>query len=474
MSHQLDTGSFRDPKGQVYVGHDRVYRTVTQAGADDYEFVRSSGLFESLIADDLLIGLKEVDCDSLGSQAADARYLLEHPKLPFISYPYEWPFNALRAAALLQLDIYLRAMSHGVTLSDATAYNVQFQGPQPIFIDHLAFRPYREGEYWLAHRQFCEQFLNPLLLRAKAGLPHNAWFRGSMEGITSKELNAVLPFRKKFSWNVFTQVVMQASLQKASAGEDGRRIIKNSTKLSPTAYVNIIEGLRRWISDLKTPSNEMSVWGGYADDNSYGSNEARQKKNFIGRFTAAVKPKMIWDIGCNTGNYSKVALDSGANLAVGFDFDQLALDQAYARARKEQMNFLPLFLDASNPPPNQGWTQTERRGLNERATGEAVIALALLHHLAITKNIPMTYIVDWLTSLAPNGVIEFAPKSDPMVQELLGHREDIFDDYSEDALLSRLRLHGEIIEIEKITDGGRKLIWYQSNGRADAPVAHSK
>ncbi len=461
MSGQADAGSFRDPRGAVYVTQDRVFRTVMPVGVEDYEFVRSTGLFDDLVEAGLLVNLKEVDLEILGDQASGASYLLEHPKLPFISYPYEWPFAALKAAALLQLDIYLRALEHGVTLTDATAYNIQFQGPQPIFIDHLAFRRYQEGEYWLAHRQYCEQFLNPLLLRAKVGIPHNAWYRGALEGISAQDLSAVLPFRKKLSWNVFTQVVLQASLQKASMGKETRSIVPTKSNFSKTAYRNILVGLQRSISGLKIPDSEKSVWGNYAQDNSYGSDEARQKRAFVCRFAAAVKPEMIWDIGCNTGDYSKAALESGAANAIGFDFDQLALDAGYARAGEENLSFLPLFLDAANPPPNQGWAQVERKGLSDRASAQGLLALALVHHLAITKNIPLCDVVDWIVGMAPNGVVEFVPKNDAMVQELLRLREDIFDDYTEDVFVASLERNAEIVEMETVSEAGRKLVWYK-------------
>lgn len=432
-------------------------------GVEDYEFVRATGLLDQLIEAKLLVDFKEVSLDNLGPEGVGASYLLEHPKLPFISYPYEWSFSALKSAALLQLDIYLRALEHGVTLTDATAYNIQFTGPQPIFIDHLAFCRYREGEYWLGHRQFCEQFLNPLLLRAKVGIAHNAWYRGAMEGISAQELSAVLPLRKKLSWNIFTHVVLQASLQRASMGNEAGAAVPAKGGLPQAAFRNILTGLQSFISGLKTPNAEKSVWGEYPQDNSYASDEARCKREFVSKFAAAVQPEVIWDIGCNTGDYSKAALESGAKFAIGFDFDQLALDTGYSRAREEHLNFLPLFLDVSNPVPSQGWAQAERKGLAERATGQAVLALALVHHLAITKNIPLENVVDWLVALAPNGIVEFVPKNDAMVQELLRLRDDIFDHYAEEVFLTILRRSCEIVEIATVSEAGRKLIWYKRN-----------
>ena len=461
MPVHADLGSIRDARGQIYISDARVYRSVMPTAVADYEFVRDSGYFNELISESALVGFAEVDPEILGPVAPDARYVLEHPKLPFISYPYEWSFRALKAAALLQLDVYLKALDHGITLSDATAYNVQFQGARPIFIDHLSFRRYRDGEYWLAHRQFCEQFLNPLLLRAKLGIPHNAWYRGSLEGISAQELSALLPMRKKLSWNVFTQVVLQASFQKTALNKDARAAVPSQSSLPRAAYQRMIASLRDWIAGLSTPRSEKTVWAEYTAETSYKAEDTRRKQEFIARFAADIKPAMLWDIGCNTGEFAKTALHAGADCVIGFDFDQLALDRAFDRARAENLNFLPLFHDIANPAPDQGWAESERKGLFARATADAVVALAIVHHLAITRNIPLANVVDWLVSLAPDGVVEFVPKSDPMVQDLLRLREDVFDDYNEQHFINSLERRAKIVDTEVVSESGRKLVRYR-------------
>jgi ribosomal protein L11 methylase PrmA len=457
---KLDAGSFRDPSGCVYLLNGRVFRIVTPYAAEDFKYVRSSGLTDQLIAARWLVPEAQVGPNVVGELGAGASYILEHPRLPFISYPYEWSFSALKAAALRHLDIHLQALDKDVTLSDATAYNIQFQGPEPIFIDHLSFRRYRQGEFWDGHGQFCQQFLNPLLLRSICGIPHNSWYRGSQEGITVLELNYLLPLRSKFSWNVFIHVTLQARLQNAST-KRVPSLQANKRGLPKTAFRHMLERLQHWIACLQPADTGQTVWSEYSKQHSYSDDEAAAKKSFVAAFVSATKPAMIWDLGCNTGDYSKVALETGAGLAIGFDSDQGALELAYARAIQEKLNFLPLFLDAANPTPNQGWAEQERRGLATRSTACGLLALAVVHHLAIARNIPLDQVVGWLMGLAPAGVIEFVPKSDAMVQRLLQLRKDIFTDYNQEAFLNVVRSFGRIIRSETVSQSGRLLVWYQ-------------
>ncbi len=397
----------------------------------------------------------------MGAQGAGASFVLEHPRIPFISYPYEWPFQALKAAALLQLDILLAALERGVALTDASAYNIQFIGVKPIFIDNLSFCRYVDGEFWLGHRQFCEQFINPLLLCAKLGVPYNAWYRGNLEGITAEDLAAVLPWRSRLSWNVFTNVYLQARLQ-STADRSDRTIEKvTSRRLPRVGFEQILVGLRRWVAKLQPRSSSNTVWRNYAADNSYSKPEEASKRQMIADFTKSAEPELILDIGCNTGEYSRVALENGAKLAIGFDFDVGALDVAFERAQRESLAFLPLSLDAANPSPDQGWAQSERKGFQDRAKGDAVLALALIHHLAIAKNVPLDRVVSWLVNMAPRGVLEFVPKSDPMVERLLLLREDLFDDYDQKSFEAALSRRARIVRSQRVSSSGRTLYCFE-------------
>ena len=458
----LDPASYRDPSGRVYIRDGRVFRTVMPYASGDFEYVQSTGLIEELEKEGLIVESKQVDPAILGDEIIGACYVIEHPMLPFISYPYEWSFPELKAASLLHLEIQLRSLGKGVTLSDASAYNVQFIGPKPIFIDRLSFRRYGEGEFWLGHKQFCEQFLNPLLLRSIFGIPHNSWYRGGLEGITSDDLVGLLPWRRKLSWKVLTNVVLPVTFQKKATKELVAEQAKSyiNRKLPLVTFRRILESLKKWISGLKPADTGKSVWSDYAKTHSYSSEELEHKRKFVSHFIESLKPKLVGDLGSNTGDYAAVALKAGAEYVVGFDYDQKALEIAFSRAQEERLQYLPLYLDAANPAPDQGWAQRERKGLNSRLTADAILALAFTHHLAIGRNIPLPELLNWLTSLAPDGVIEFVPKSDPMVKYMLNFREDIFQDYTEELFLSYLESVANIVETEIVSSSGRRLIRY--------------
>lgn len=457
-----NAGSFRDPAGYIVQQNERIFRVVHERAREAYETARDSGILELLAKEGDLIAATEVPRSSWDADFASAAYVLEHPRIPFISYPYEWAFRALKLAALHHFDLNLKLLSRGLTLSDATAYNIQFLGPKAIFIDTLSVRPYRKGEYWRGHRQFCEQFLNPLLLRALTGIPHNAWFRGSLDGIATSDMARILPIRSRFSWNVLTHVLLQARLEERARKAPDWAIdrVKSTPQLSLAAYRGILLQLRRWIARLTPSDRGKTLWADYAKTQTYNEAAFAKKRRFVSEFVAKTAPAMLMDLGCNTGKYSLAALDAGARYVVGFDLDQNALDAAFSRAQEKKAAFLPLWLDAANPSPDQGWLQSERSGFGSRAHADAMIALAFEHHLAIARNIPLGQMLDWLLAIASTGVIEFVPKSDPTIQKMLSLREDVFDQYTRENFEGLLSQRSRIVRKQQVTDSGRTLFWY--------------
>lgn len=456
-----DPGSFRDPSGHVFHLGGRVLRTVRGDAGAEFEHVKATGFLDHPAVAPSVISAVPVRDMEPGSIDTTAQYVLEHPRLPFISYPYEWCFSALQAAALLQLDLHLRALEHGVTLADASAYNIQFMGARPVFIDILSFRRYAPGEYWDGQQQFCEQYLNPLLLRALCGIAHNSWYRGNLEGIPTVELARLLPLRAHLSWVVLAYVRLNARLQEAQFANAGKRAAKRPKRpLTQPAFTAMLRQLRNFVARLRPAGARATAWGDYPETNSYAFEEKAAKAALVRDFIERMKPGLVWDIGCNTGEYAAIALAAGAQRVIGFDFDQSALETAFRRARENNLDFLPLFLDAANPSPDQGWRQGERRGLHQRANADALLALAVAHHLAIGRNVPLDQLVGWLVGLAPRGIIEFVPKSDPMIQIMLAHRRDIFPDYTEIAFKAALERRARIVAAERVSATGRMLFHF--------------
>lgn len=458
----VDPASYRDPAGQVLLVDGRVLRKVRPAGLDDYRFVRDSGALTPLVAEGRVIDSKETDPSLLGAEAPEGGVVLEHPKIPFWSYPYEWPFEALKAAALCHLDIQIALLERGIALSDASAYNIQFLGPRPQFIDTLSFRRYRENEHWWGHRQFCEQFLNPLLLEAIFGVAFQDWYRGRLEGIPTVSLARLARWRHYLSWRLLGHVILPSRLQGGSGeGRLDAAVRAKARGIPKRSYLATLAQLRSWIAGLSPRGREKSTWGDYARRNTY-EDAAHAKRSAVADFAKAVRPKLLLDLGCNTGDYAALALESGAAAVVGIDADHVALGRAYARARDRALNFLPLYQDSANPSPGQGWQGLERPGLAERCRGvDAVIALAFEHHLAIGRNIGLADVVGWIVGLAPRGLIEFVRKDDPMVQRMLALRDDIFPDYTVENFAEALARQARIVRREEVSRSKREMFWFE-------------
>lgn len=453
-----DPGSYRDPAGRILTRDNRVFRAIFEAGRTPFDQARDAGVLDRAIEQSVLLGMTEVAVDTVDGIEPAPCYVVEHPRLDFVSYPYEWCFSALKAAALFHLEFQISLLEQNFTLSDATAYNTQFVGTRPVFIDHLSIVPYVEGEPWAGQRQFAMQFLNPLLMWAKLGIAPNAWYRGSLEGIAPEDLSPLLSWKDKLSFTVMAHVVAQAKLQqRAIRGGDGNASAGKS--LSAKGFEAILIGLRDYIAKLTLPTLE-TVWDDYETNNSYDAERRAAKHNFVSRMVQETAPSLLFDMGCNSGDYSQTALDSGASRVIGFDFDFGALERAFDRFSKRDAPVLPLWLDATNPSPAQGWASAERQSFGQRANGDAMVALAFIHHLAIARNVPLDMATDWLMSLAPTGIIEFPTKDDAMVRQLLTSRKDIFPDYTEEAFLAHVGARAKIVEQERLEGSDRLLVRY--------------
>jgi hypothetical protein len=435
-----------------------VYRALSHVGWEDWHALAET----PLARDTRLIATEPAALEDLpeltGEPAAGA---LKHERVPFVSHPYEWPFSMLKDAALLQLALGREALAHDLTLKDASPYNVQWRGAEPVFIDVGSFERLRPGEPWAGYRQFCMLYLYPLMLEAYRGVPYHAWLRGSIDGITPGEARGLLPKHRR---GVLTHVVLHARLE-ARYAEAGGREVKRELKRA---------GFRKELLDANLRRLEKLVgrldfrpgrtaWTDYRSTNTYSDDDARRKAEFVHAAAARRPGELTWDLGANDGTYARVAAEHSA-LVVALDADHATVDGLYRALRDEQRrDILPLVMSITDPSPDLGWRGRERASLERRGMPDLALALALIHHVVITGNVPVTEFLDWLRSLDCALVIEFPDREDTMVQRLLSGKPDTANPDYDRATFERAL--GDRFEIERTERVGTRTL-YDAHPRA--------
>ncbi len=365
-----------------------------------------------------------------------------------ISYPYEWCFSQLQEAALLTLDLQSRALDAGMRLRDASAYNVQFDAGRPIFIDSLSFEVAPDTEPWPAYRQFCEHFLAPLALMAHRDPRCGLMLRDFIDGIPLELAAALLPWRTRLNLGLSAHIHLHARAQRRAGGgvapaESGAPA--PTRRISATGQRALLDSLRRTVAGLRFEPGRG--WADYATSTSYSVAATASKGEIVRAMLVLARGKTAWDLGANTGVYSSLATQAGYRV-VAFDQDAGSVEAHWRHVRGDRNPaILPLVLDLANPSPGLGWGLRERRSFFERGQPDVLMALALVHHLAIGNNVPLEGIAELFARIAPHAIVEFVPKEDPMTQRLLAARPDIFGRYTiegfRDAFGSRFRLARE-------------------------------
>ena len=463
---EFDAGSYRDPDTKVFRHDGAVLRCLSSRALVDWERLATTEFFKRLTAERKVIPTERL----LGQAALPAlpaqwAAVLKHETVPVVSYPYEWSFSMLRDAALLQLEVTLAALEEGMTLKDATPFNIQWVGPRPTFIDIGSFTTYQVGEPWAGYRQFCELFLYPLLLQAYKGVAFHAWLRGSLEGIEGEQLRSLLSPRDYLRPGVLTHVYLLARAQ--SRYEGSVRDIKadlRSAGFGAQLIKHNVAGLRRLVERLR-PKTTRSTWSNYQDTHTYDSDALRRKAGFVQQVLAARRWRTVWDLGCNTGVYSRLASEH-ADYVLAVDADHLVVDRLYQTITTDGCaNILPLVFDVANPSPGLGWRGRERSPLTERSSPELILCLALVHHLVIGRNIPLDQLIEWLSGFGAGLVIEFVGQDDPMVQRLLRHRDIPNLDYSQAALEAMLAKYFGAVTKATWESGARILYYAEARSR---------
>jgi SAM-dependent methyltransferase len=456
---QLDPGSFRDWDSRVFYDDGRVLRALSPAGLESWHAVARSRFFGEAVAAGRVVETREVgDVDLEAVPLPETAAVLEHERVPFVSYPYEWPFSMLKDAALLQLDLLGRALAEDMTLKDASSYNVQWRGSQPIFIDVGSFEPLPEGEPWQGYRQFCMLFLNPLLLQAYKGVPFGPWLRGSLAGISPGEVRGLMSARDLFRRGVLPHVVLHARLERkhAESGRDVKGELRKAGFRKELIAANV-RRLEKLVRGLEWKAGRTE-WSEYGATTSYADEDARRKEAFVREVVASRAWGLAWDLGCNEGRFSRIAAEN-ARYVVSVDADAAVVDRLYRELAAEgNTAILPLVGNVTDPSPALGWGGRERLPLEERGRPELTLCLAVLHHIAISGNVPVPEFLGWLRELGTTLVIEFPTREDPRVAALLARkRPGAHPDYDREPFERALAERFEVERREELAGGTRIL-----------------
>jgi len=447
------SGSFRDPSGFMFTREGELYRQVNRCYRDNFDLLTESGLYERLCKKGLLISHTESDIPSANP---DLSYKIIKPEIiPFISHPYEWSFSQYKDAALTTLEIEKQALKRGMSLKDASAYNIQFKDCRPVFIDTLSFEKYEEGKPWVAYKQFCQHFLAPLALMSYTDIRLGLMMRLFIDGIPLNLAVRLLPFRCRFRMSLFLHIYLHARSQDYYSDKqlDSK---KTATRISKQSRLGLIDSLETAIKKMKWQPAKTE-WGEYYEATNYSAEALGEKGQLVSGFLDISKANTVWDLGANTGLFSRIAAEKGMN-TISFDIDPVAVEKNYFACKKDKIsNMLPLLIDLTNPSPDIGWACEERESLIKRGPADTAMALALIHHLAISNNLPFSHLASFFRKICEYLIIEFVPKSDSQVKRLLSTREDIFPDYTKEGFEAEFSKLFTIEKCEQIIGTERHL-----------------
>jgi hypothetical protein len=444
--------SFRDPESRVLDTADgRVVRALAAAAAELDAALRERGRLAALEREGLLIA--SAPCADVAVPAGWTA-LIESPRLPFVSYPYEWSFGMLQDAALLTLRLTERLLAEGVLLKDASAYNVLFDGTAPRFVDLGSFGRYQADVPWAAYGQFCDHFLAPLMLEAYKGVAFQPLLRGNLEGLSvTDQLAPLLSLRDLRRPGVLAHVKARALLDRRSRdlSTADRRAVRH-VALPKAALLRNLQSLQRLVAGLR--SRAPSVWAGYDDANSYDAAATERKTAFVAAAAERLGGgRLAWDLGANTGRYSRTLAPQYA-CVVAMDADAGAVDRLYRaqqRAADARGVILPLVADLMDPSPPRGWRGRERAGLLERGRPDLALYLGLVHHLCLGRGVPLDELVDFVAATSPAAVVEFVAADDAMSQRILATKAVTHDGYDLPSFRALIARRGRVLADEAVS-----------------------
>ncbi len=452
-----ELSSFRDPSGYIFYKDDIVYRSISYTYKDNYDMLMNSGLYKALVEKKLMIPHSEVQLDGFDDNCYK---IIKPEQIQFISYPYEWCFSQLKDASLITLQIQKIALDFGMILKDASAYNIQFKDGRPIFIDTLSFDKYEEGKPWIAYRQFCQHFLAPLSLICYRDARFNEMLKSFIDGIPLDLTSQLLPSKTHFN-SLALHIHLHSKGQKKYEAIYNNKNIEIQRNVPKFSLLAIIDSLETSIRKLKL-STKKTEWADYYENTNYTIRAMEHKKSIVSEYLDTTKSKTLVDMGSNTGDFSLISSKKGIQ-TISIDFDFLAIERIYQRCINDGINnILPLLININSPTPAIGWANEERKSFLSRCCVDTVLALAIIHHLTISNNIPFDKIAGMFSNMCNHLIIEFIPKSDTQIKKMLSTREDIFSNYTQQYFEKAFSNYFTIEKIDKI-DESERFIYLMKN-----------
>jgi hypothetical protein len=449
------SSSFRDPAGYVYEEDGDIFRVINPVYMTHWREFIASGLCQVLLEKGLVLPFEEKPA------APPAALILKVEKLPFISYPYEWSFGQLKTAALHTLSLQIEALRHGMTLKDASAYNIQFVGSRSVFIDHLSFET-RDGDSpWVGYLQFCKHFLSPLVLAVYRGLEMLKLSRLWIDGIPLDVASCLLPRRTFLSPMIMLHIHMHARMQGKYADTKVAANKAKAAKISKDSLMVLCQQIFDFIHALRLPKTKTQ-WVDYDQDRNYSLSGLKDKAEIVESFCTRFPGEIALDLGANTGEFSRI-LSKKYKYVIAADGDAMAVEK-HVTHLEGSTTILPLVLDLANPSPAVGWANQERNSFQGRVQANCLCALALIHHLVITYGIPFAKLADWFSELLSSDgilILEFVPKKDSQVQRLLAAREDVFTDYNKDQCIVAFQQYFTLLEESPVLESLRSILLFR-------------
>jgi 2-polyprenyl-3-methyl-5-hydroxy-6-metoxy-1,4-benzoquinol methylase len=452
-SFEPHPSSYRDPSGFLFMQDGVLYRQVNKSFREAFEQFQRSGLSQHLVSKEALLPYEIINQNLTGS--GDWFLTLKPELIPFISYPYEWCFDMLKDAALTTISLAQEAINYNMLLKDASAYNLQWHKGRMQFIDTLSFEPYNEKQPWIAYRQFCEHFLAPLALMHYLKEPLQPLQLSYPDGIPLQVAKKFLPAKSRWNLHVYLHLHLQAKLAAKATAKEEKKVAFSKVKM-----LQLLKSLQQAIGSFSLDQSS-GVWSAYYDEACQREDYVQQKKEIIDEWISSLNIQSAIDVGANEGEFSLLLAKKGVQV-ISADFDHYSINRLYKKIKQDGIhNLHPLVLDLSNPSPAVGVNNEERTSFLQRSDCDLVLALALIHHLAIGKNIDFTKIAKLFRSLGKMLIIEFVPKEDEKIALMLQHKPDVYNWYTNENFLSAFSAHYQLIAKEKVGNSGRTVYLMQ-------------